>query len=175
MGAKPVEILNVSTAALANITDASGNILVSLNVALDESIDSIQAYNQGSNVVVGGVIATAQEATFANSATANTEATPIDIAQPASPRDVTALLINNPSTVTDVTLQLFSYNGSNYYHIEDLSIPAKAAVVGTEREYHKREVRGCFTCGDDLRIIVSIDSSIGAADTFAVTVSAMQV
>lgn len=137
-------------------------------------VSSVSSAMEGSSKVLGGVVGSATNMVFDNDQAADTEVTAIDFTQLSDPRDVTALIAYNPGA-TDITLQIFSYNGTNYWHVTDISVPISAALITTVRQYYQYQIRGMWAGGSGCRIIPSNDTLIAADGAFTGTIMLVQV
>lgn len=112
--------------------------------------------------------------TFANNAVANTQFTNT-VLQSILPSKQTvgeyAITVYNPSTVSDLTVKIFNIELSLGGATRDslvttLQAPKNQTITGTIIHTRTFFVHGLF-CGSDVKIVVSNDTVLGAADTFA--------
>ena len=123
-------------------------------------------------IILGRPIGADNPVAFANSAPINTQVI-IDIASNAvfpSPRDRCVLEIYNPSTVTGLTVKIFSkalsFGGDiRYCLIDTVAIPISQTTTGTAVSAHLKIIEGMFV-GEDVRLVVSNDTALGASDGF---------
>lgn len=114
-------------------------------------------------------LSTDQTAVYANSDPANTQKT-INFTAPTSPSQEYELIVYNPSTVTDLTIKVFNTElvlgaGSRDALITTVSIPKSQTFTGTTINTYARFIHGMFN-GGDLKLVVSNDTVLGAADAF---------
>ena len=109
-------------------------------------------------------------AAFANSATANTQKT-IDLTM-KRPIEIYAIIINNPSTVTDLTVKVFNKEvfgeDTKYAYITSFTVPKSQALTGTTIDTYLVLVEGMFI-GGDVRLVVSNNTALGASEGFTST------
>jgi hypothetical protein len=123
-------------------------------------------------------IGTDQAAVFANSDAANTQVN-VDFTKPTASKPRYALSVYNPSTVTDITIKLFSVSltfvgGTRYSLIDTIIIPKSQAITGTTVNSYKKFIEGLFV-GADLRLVVSNNTVLGAAEGFSAYVRLREV
>jgi len=123
----------------------------------------------GSNIVLGTQIGTDQAVAFANSAAANTQVN-VDFVKPTVVRNRYKLAFYNPSTITDLTVKIMSValsfgGGTRYDLIDTIVIPKSQAITGTTIDSYTKFVEGLFV-GTDLRLVVSNNTALGAAEGF---------
>lgn len=114
-----------------------------------------------SSLLSGKQISTDQDATWANSAPANT-AVNVDITKPTSAVGEYMLTIYNPSTVTAITVNVYAIAltlgaGTRYSLITSLSFPANT----TQSKF----IHGIFN-GTDVRFELKNDTILGGSDGF---------
>jgi hypothetical protein len=125
------------------------------------------------DLVSGRKIGSDNAIVFANSALVNTQVS-VDIAidkttlPGARPRFT--LEVYNPSTVTDLTVKLMSKalalgGAARDCLIETIIIPKSQAITGTTVNTYLNLLEGLFI-GDDLKLIVSNNTALGAAEGF---------
>ena len=121
---------------------------------------------------------------FANSSEANTQ----KVATVAVPQEATApndalqaykLAVHNPSTVSALTLKLFTVEKSlggadRFCLLETLDVPKAQTIKGTAIDAYEYLVGGIF-CGGDLKIVASNDTALGAAEGFTATIRIREV
>lgn len=109
-------------------------------------------------------------AAFANSATANTQKT-IDLTM-KRPIEIYAIIINNPSTVTDLTVKVFNKEvfgeDTKYAYITSFTVPKSQSLTGTTIDTYLVLVEGMFI-GGDVRLVVSNNTALGASEGFTST------
>ena len=109
-------------------------------------------------------------AVFANSATANTQKT-IDLTM-KRPIEIYAIIINNPSTVTDLTVKVFNKEvfgeDTKYAYITSFTVPKSQSLTGTTIDTYLVLVEGMFI-GGDVRLVVSNNTALGASEGFTST------
>lgn len=109
-------------------------------------------------------------AAFANSATADTQKT-IDLTM-KRPIEIYAIIINNPSTVTDLTVKVFNKEvfgeDTKYAYITSFTVPKSQALTGTTIDTYLVLVEGMFI-GGDVRLVVSNNTALGASEGFTST------
>jgi hypothetical protein len=132
----------------------------------------------GSNVVLGNQIGTDQAVAFANSALINTQVN-VDFVKPTVVRNRYKLAFYNPSTITDLTVKIFSvalaFGGATRYDLIDtITIPKSQAITGTTVNAYTKFVEGLFV-GADLRLVISNNTPLGGADGFTGYVRAREV
>ena len=124
-----------------------------------------------SGVAISGVaIGNDNAITFANNAAANTQVN-VDIAQPTVVKTRYALVTYNPSTVTDLTVKVFAVETSlaaatRYALLTTISVGKSATVTGTTVNTRLNIIEGLFV-GSALRLVVSNDTVLGAAEGFS--------
>jgi hypothetical protein len=125
---------------------------------------------QVSGSIVSGLQVRADQAVaFANSAVVNTLVN-VDFVKPSIVRQRYKIAIYNPSTVTDLTIKLFSValnfgGGTQYDLIDTIVIPKSQAITGSTVSAYAKFVEGLFV-GVDLRLVVSNNTVLGVADGF---------
>jgi len=145
------------------------------NIVNNDGQVKVFALVSGSSLV-GGIIGAAQDMAWAESIAADIEATAVDFSQPTSPRDVTAMMVYNPSTTSAITLQIFTYDGSKYYKVADVVVPAAAVLKQTvTTSSHLILVRGLWVGGTSCRIVASNNTALGGGADFTATVALQQV
>lgn len=128
-----------------------------------------------SDIILGRAIGADNAVAFAHSALVNTQVAidiPVNTVFP-SPRDRCVLEVYNPSTVTDITIKLFAKalalgGGTRYCLIDTVTIPKSQAITGTTINAYLKIFEGLFI-SEDLRIVVSNDTALGAAEGFTAT------
>ena len=123
-------------------------------------------------------IGTDQTATWANSAAANTQVS-VTITKPTVPLSEYELVVYNPSTVTDITVKIFSVEtslggGTRDAQITSVSIPKSQAVTGTTINTQAKFLHGIFN-GADVKLAMSNDTVLGVADGFSAYVRLREV
>jgi hypothetical protein len=110
---------------------------------------------------------------FANNALVNTQVnvdvTP-DISTIPYPKTRSLLLVYNPSTITDLTIKIFAketaFGGDvRYCLIDTVSIPKSQSITGTTVNAYEKIFEGLFS-GSSVRLVVSNDTALGAAEGF---------
>jgi hypothetical protein len=131
--------------------------------------------------ILGRMIGSDNSVAFANNDAANTQKT-IDIALNAitpSPRSRVALEVYNPSTETDLRVKLLAkaenLGGSTRYCLVDtVVIPKAQAITGTTINAYLKLFEGLFI-GENLRLVISNDTAVGAAGAFSTYVRVREV
>ncbi len=134
-----------------------------------------------SDIILGRTVGEDNAAAFAHSAAANTQVT-IDIPNSTifpSPRDRCVIEVYNPSTVTDLTIKIFAKAlalgaGTRYALIDTVTIPKSQTITGTTINAYLKIIEGMFV-GEDLRLVVSNDTILGAAEGFTAYVRVREV
>lgn len=131
------------------------------------------------SVLSGVKIGTDKSFVFANSALINAQATAVDVTFPPCPKSEYMVTVYNPSTVTDLTVKIFSKaldlaSDVRYGLITTLNIPKAATITGTAINTYSFFVHGAFNASD-VRIIVSNDTALGVADGFTATLRIREV
>lgn len=121
------------------------------------------------NAITAQQISTDQAVAFANSALINTQVA-IDFTRPAMTKDRYKLVCYNPSTTSDLTIKIFDKvlsigGGTHYALIDTVTIPMSQSITGTTEEAHTKFYEGLFV-GNDLRLVVSNNTALGAAAGF---------
>jgi hypothetical protein len=121
----------------------------------------------------GKQIDTDKTATFANSAPANTQVN-VDIVKPLATKQRYMLTVYNPSTVTDLTVKIFGVckalgGATRYAYLDTMVVPKSQAITGTTVSAYSKEIEGIFN-GKDLRLVVSNDTALGAAEGFSASI-----
>lgn len=111
-----------------------------------------------------------QTITFSNSDPANTQVTNT-ITKPDNPVDEYELVVYNPSTVTDLTVKVFSVQaslggGSRDALITTLSIPKSQTITGTSINTYSHYLHGIFN-GTNCKLVFSNDTVLGGSDGFS--------
>ena len=115
-------------------------------------------------------IGTDQTITFANSDPANTQKTNT-VTKPAKPIEEYEFIVYNPSTVTDLTVKVFSVQASLGGDTRDalittLSIPKSQTISGTAINTYASYLHGIFN-GTNCKFVFSNDTVLGVADGFS--------
>lgn len=112
--------------------------------------------------------------TFANNAAANTQFTNTVLRSTLPSVNAVGeygIIVYNPSAITDLTIKLFNINlnvggATRDSLITTITVPKSQVITGTTVNTRTTFVHGLF-CGGDIKIVVSNDTVLGAADTFA--------
>jgi len=151
--------------------------------------ESLSAGATGLRGVLGDILAAVQTAptdtsgtqvgddaalAFAHEAGADTQKT-ASIAVPAIVAEAYKLAVHNPSAVTALTVKLFTVEATLGDCLsETFVVPAAATVTGTAISAHEFLVGGIF-CGGALKLVVSNNTVLGAADGFTTTLRLREV
>lgn len=117
-------------------------------------------------------VGTDQTLTWANSDAANTQKT-YTFTQPANPVEEYELSVYNPSTVTDLTVKVFTVEaalggGSRDVLVTTVSVPKSQTITGTTISAYSKALRGIFN-GGDCKLVFSNDTVLGVSDGFSAT------
>ena len=115
---------------------------------------------------------------FANSVAINTQVSST-ISTPIDPVQAYKISVYNPSVVSALTVKLFTVEkglgGADCSCLlETLTVPKAQVITGTLVDSYEFLLGGIF-CGGDLKIVVSNDTVLSAAEGFAVTVRIREV
>ena len=128
----------------------------------------------------GVQVSTDQTITFANSAAANNQQTVV-IAAPTVGIGEYMLTVYNPSTVTDLTVKVFAVatglGGADRDSLltpDPIVIPKSQVITGTTVNCYSTLVHGIF-CATALKLVVSNNTVLGAAEGFSATVRLREV
>lgn len=122
-----------------------------------------------------GQIGSDTNVVFANSAAANTQATAVTFNVSQGSVNEYSLIVDNPSTVTDLTCKVFSVEvdldstNDRDALITTISIPKAQTLTGTAIQTHHEVINGCFS-GGQLKLQFSNDTILGGSDGFTATV-----
>lgn len=120
-----------------------------------------------------------KEFVFANEALADNQQT-ATITAPANPGKKHEIIVNNPSTVTDLTVKLFNIEADlvgdtdKDAYITSFVVPKSGSVTGTLIDTHAAFIEGLFN-GGDLKLVVSNNTVLGETDGFTATVRIREV
>lgn len=124
--------------------------------------------------VSGAVVSRQTTGAWANNAAANTVKSLTQISSPAYPVQNYLINVVNPSTESDLTVKLFNTRTINSVstkcYLTSLTVPKAATIKGTAIGAYDFMVQGLFVAGT-LDVDISNDTLIGAAGTFAATVT----
>lgn len=134
-----------------------------------------------SNMIFGRQIGLDNAISFANNALINTQVN-VDIALNTvfpSPRERCTIEVYNPSTVTDLTIKILavetSFGGdTRYCLIDTITIPKSQASTGTTINAYLKLIEGMYV-GTGLRLVVSNNTALGAAEGFTAYVRIREV
>lgn len=169
-----------STVSHVVVKDESGGVLGSTEtpakVVIDDSTP-VKTTNKISGTVISG--STDPTAVFANSASANTQATPITITKPSSVSQMHQISVYNPSTVTDLTVKVFTVatslgGGDRDILIDTLIIPKAQAVSGTTIVGYAETVYNWMNLGNG-KIQVSNNTALRGSDGFTATLRVREI
>jgi hypothetical protein len=123
--------------------------------------------------IAGNKVGADQNAAFANSAAVNTQVT-VNIAKPASVKNVYKFGVYNPSTVTDLTVKVFNVEpslagGDRLELVGTFTVPKTQSMTGTTVSMMAAAFEGCFV-GTNVRLIVSNNTVLGASDGFSASI-----
>jgi hypothetical protein len=138
---------------------------------------TVQTTNKVSGTIISGE--TDPTAVFANNATANTQATAITITKPDSVSQMHQISVYNPSTVSDLTVKVFTVatglgGGDRDVLVDTLIIPKAQAVSGTTIVAYAETVYNWMNLGNG-KIVVSNNTALGAAEGFTATVRVREI
>jgi hypothetical protein len=123
-----------------------------------------QLFYMAARLVQGTQIGTDMTAAWANNAGANTSVT-IDIVKPLIPIMSYELTVYNPSTESDLTINVYqkktALGGGDRY--------AFLTALNYQKTTTTAKVLEPLFCGGDVRLIISNDTLIGAAGAFTAT------
>ena len=133
--------------------------------------------NKVSGTVISG--STDPTAVFANGASANTQATPITITKPTSVSQMHQISVYNPSTVTDLTVKVFTVatdlgGADRDVLIDTLIIPKAQAVSGTTIVAYAETVYNWMNFGNG-KLQVSNNTALGESDGFTATLRVREI
>lgn len=160
--------------------DESGGVLGgSTNpvvVVIDDSTP-VKTTNKVGGTIISGT--TDPTAVFANSASANTQATPITITKPTSVSQMHQISVYNPSTVTDLTVKVFTVatglgGADRDVLIDTLIIPKAQAVSGTTIVGYAETVYNWMNFGNG-KLQVSNNTALGGSDGFTATLRVREI
>lgn len=123
-----------------------------------------------SGIITAMQIGTDQAVAFANSAAINTQVN-VDFTKPTVSKPRYKIAVYNPSTVTDLTVKIFSValdfgGGTRYDFIDSFVIPKSQVITGTTINAYTKFIEGLFV-GTDLRLVVSNNTVLGTAEGFS--------
>lgn len=115
-------------------------------------------------------VSTDQTVTYAHSAFVNTQVN-VDIAKPTMVKSRYKIIVYNPSTISDLTVKIFnttlSLGGATRYgFLDSYTVPKSQTITGTTVSTYTKLVEGAFLA-TDLRLVVSNNTVLGAADGFS--------
>jgi len=118
---------------------------------------------------LGTQVGSDQNIVFANSDPANTQV-PITFTKPTNPIQEYDLIVYNPSTVTDLTVKLYTIEtslggGDRDAYITSVSVPKSQSITGTTINCYKKSLAKIFNNGN-FKIVVSNDTVLGGSDGF---------
>jgi hypothetical protein len=123
-----------------------------------------QLFYMAARLVQGTQIGSDMTAAWANNAAANTSVT-IDIVKPLIPIMSYELTVYNPSTESDLTINVYqkktALGGGDRY--------AFLTALNYQKTTTTAKVLEPLFCGGDVRLIISNDTLIGAAGAFTAT------
>jgi hypothetical protein len=130
-----------------------------------------------SGTVVSG--STDPTAVFANSAGANTQATPITITKPTNVSQMHQISVYNPSTVSDLTVKVFTVatglgGGDRDVLVDTITIPKAQSVTGTTINSYAETIYNWMNQGNG-KIQISNNTALGAAEGFTATVRVREI
>jgi hypothetical protein len=137
----------------------------------------VQSTSKISGTVVSG--GTDPTAVFANSAGANTQATPITITKPTNVSQMHQISVYNPSTVTDLTVKVFTVatslgGGDRDVLVDTITIPKAQSVTGTTINSYAETIYNWMNLGNG-KIQISNNTALGAAEGFTATVRVREI
>lgn len=123
-------------------------------------------------------ISTDQASAFANSALIDSQVN-VDFTLPDYTKERYEVVVYNPSTVTDLTVKAFSKElalggGTRYTLIDSFTVDKAQAKTGTTISGYVKFLEGLFV-GTDVRIVVSNNTALGAAEGFTAYVRLREV
>ena len=138
--------------------------------AIQTAVQNTLAVKVMESIVSGTAIGNDTAIMFANSAPVNSQVI-VDIAKPTNTKGRYVLAVHNPSTVTDLTVKVFSaeptLNGATRYAlITIISVPKLSNITGTAIDTHLNIIEGLFV-GTGIRMVVSNDTVLGSAEGFS--------
>lgn len=115
-------------------------------------------------------VGTDQQVTWANNDAANTQKTVI-FTKPDYPVEEYKLIVYNPSTVTDLTVKVFSVSpnlggADRDSLLTTFSVPKSQTVSGTTINSHIRLLHGIFN-NANMKLVLSNDTALDASDGFS--------
>jgi hypothetical protein len=138
---------------------------------------TVQATNKVSGTVISGE--TDPTAVFANSAGANTQATAITITKPDNVSQMHQISVYNPSTVTDLTVKVFTVatslgGGDRDVLVDTITIPKAQSITGTSIVAYAETVYNWMNNGNG-KLQISNNTALGAAEGFTATVRVREI
>jgi len=139
--------------------------------------DPVNTVTKISGTVVSG--STDPTAVFANSALVNTQSTPITITKPTNVSQMHQISVYNPSTVTDLTVKVFTVAGGlggadRDVLVDTLIIPKAQAVTGTTIVAYAETVYNWMNLGNG-KLQISNKPALGASDGFTATLRVREI
>ena len=170
-----LEVTNVEDVPVA-LKDASGKVPGDVGYTGPIVQANITGSKISGTVVSGGTDPTA---VFANNAGANTQATPITITKPTNVSQMHQISVYNPSTVTDLTVKVFTVatslgGGDRDVLVDTITIPKAQAVTGTTINSYAETVYNWMNQGNG-KIQISNNTALGAAEGFTATVRVREI
>lgn len=124
-------------------------------------------------IIKGVQIGANEDLVFENSDSVNTQIT-VNFTKPTKPLRAHLIEVNNPSTVTDLTVKVFTMNGVTPVFSFSVIVPASATITGTSISAYSFIVSSLFVFGNT-RMVISNDTVLGGGDAFTGTIALYEV